>query len=230
MNIFNRKTKKKHIEQFELNIAQVLKNEMPEIGRAMNRSKIFSINFGENPLHIYITRGYNNPKDYEIVKKLHTSNYYLTGISILNKNTKRYQPIVLFYQSDGLTRIEIDNPQYFHKNFNWNQIQKNQIKLKKIKIENPDKKIAEMALRSLSENQIKLLDLDYTFEIEFGENSFYTILDMEDGNYIAVDKKGKIYRLNHDHAERVKLISKSPTAFFKTYNGNKNSLQEIMYE
>ena len=97
-------------------------------------------------------------------------------------------------------------------------------------MENPDQKIAEKALKSLTKEQIGLLELEYTFEIELDEKLFYTILDMEDGNYIAVDKKGKIYRLNHDHEERVKLIANKPVDFFEIYNGKKSELESIMYK
>ena len=127
-----------------------------------------------------------------------------------------------------LTQIEIENPDYFHKTFDLNQIQKSELKLEHLKMENPDQKIAEKALKSLTKEQTKLLELDYTFEIEFDEKLFYTILDMEDGNYIAVNKKGKIYRLNHDHEERVKLLVDKPTDFFKIYNGEKSELENII--
>ena len=36
---------------------------------------------------------------------------------------------------------------------------------------------------------------------------FYTTLDMENRNSIAVDKKVKTDRLQHNHEERIKLIS-----------------------
>jgi hypothetical protein len=129
-----------------------------------------------------------------------------------------------------LTRIEVDNPEYFHKTFDLSQIQASKIELEHLKMENPDQKTAERILRSLSREQIALLELDFTFEIEFDEKLFYTILDMEDGNYVAVDKKGKVYRLNHDSEERVKLIADKPTDFFKIYFGQKSELEKIMYE
>jgi len=53
---------------------------------------------------------------------------------------------------------------------------------------------------------------------------------MEDGNYIAIDKNGKIFRLNHDHKEMIKLIADKPTDFFNIYNGKKSELDNIMYE
>jgi len=97
-------------------------------------------------------------------------------------------------------------------------------------MENPDQKTTENILKSLSKEQIDLLELDYTFEIEFDDKLFYTILDMEDGNYVAVDKKGKVYRLNHDHEERVKLIADKPIDLFKIYSGRKSELEKMMYE
>lgn len=229
MNIFNRKTKKKHIEQFGLKIAELLESEMPQIKIAIGLSKIYGISFMHKPRGIYISRGYK-PKEFEIINRNHKTRFNLTGISVFNKKENKYQPIKLYYQSDGLTEIEIDNPEYFHKTFDLNQIQKNQIELEHLKMENPDQKTAEKILKSLTKEQIGLLELEYTFEIEFDEKLYYTILDMEDGNYIAVDKKEKVYRLNHDHEKMVKLIANKPTDFFEIYNGQKSKLENIMYE
>jgi hypothetical protein len=229
MSIFNRKTKKKHIEQFRLKIADLLESEMPQIKTATQLSKIYGISFMHEPKGIYISCGYN-PKDFEIINRNHKTCFNLTGISVLNKKRNNYQPIKLYYQSDGLTKIEIENPEYFHKTFDLNQIQKGVIELEHLEMENPDKKTAKKILKSLTNDQIDLLELDYTFEIEFDEKLYYTILDMEDGNYVAVDKKGKIFRLNHDHKEMVKLIADKPTDFFNIYNGQKSELENMMYE
>lgn len=48
---------------------------------------------------------------------------------------------------------------------------------------------------------------------------------MEDGNYIAIDKKGKVYRLIHDHTEIVKEIFKNTNDFLEFYSGNKCNLE-----
>jgi hypothetical protein len=53
---------------------------------------------------------------------------------------------------------------------------------------------------------------------------------MENGNYIAVDKTENVYRLNHDHTEKVKKIANNIEDFFDLYNGNKSNLIELMYE
>jgi len=229
MNIFNRKTKRKHIEQFEHKIADLLESEMPQLKKAMRISKLYGISFMHKPRGIFISRGYN-PEAIEEINRNYKTHFNLTGISVWNCKTENHEPIKLNYHRDTLTKIEIENPEYFHKTFDLNRIQKIDIELEHLKMENPDRKIAEKALNLLTKEQLDLLELDFTFEIEFDQKLFYTILDMEDGNYIAVDKKGKIYRLNHDHQERVKLIANKPTDFFEIYTGQKSELEKTMYE
>lgn len=229
MNIFNRKTKKKHIEQFEIKIIELLESELPQLRKAFGISKLRHISFIEKPKCIFVARSYV-PKSFEEINRNHKTSFNLNGISVWNRKTETFELIKLNYYYDALTQIEIDNPEYFHKTFDLNKIQKNEIKMELLKMENPDQKIAEKALKSLTKEQIGILELEYTFEIELDEKLFYTILDMEDGNYIAVDKKGKIYRLNHDHEEKVKLIANKPADFFEIYNGKKSELENIMYK
>jgi len=162
MSIFNRKTKKKHIEQFSLKIADLLESEMPQIKTATELSKIYGISFMHEPKGIYISCGYN-PKDFEIINRNHKTCFNITGISVLNKKRNNYQPIKLYYQSDVLTKIEIENPEYFHKTFDLDQIQKGVIELEHLKMGNPDKKTVKKILKSLTNDQIDLLELDYTF-------------------------------------------------------------------
>ncbi|MDT0557175.1 hypothetical protein RM697_00860 [Ichthyenterobacterium sp. W332] len=229
MNIFSRKTKTKHIVNFGLKIANLLETELPQLKVALGISRIHGISFMNKPSGIFISRGYNT-KQFEEINRNHKTLFNLTGISVWNRKSERYEPIKLNYHYDTLTKIEIENPEFFHKTFDLNRIQKNGIELEHLKMENPDQKIAEKALKSLSKEQLGLLELDYCFEIEYDEKLFYTILDMEDGNYIAVDKKGNIYRLNHDHDERVKLITNKPIDFFELYSGQKSDLENIMYD
>jgi len=229
MSIFNRKTKKKHIQQFELTIVELLASEMPELKTAIGLSEMGGIGFMQKPKGIYIMSKYH-PEDYKIIHRNHKTCFNLTGISVFHKKEKRYQPIKLYYQSDGLTKIEIDNPEYFHKTYDLTQIQKGDIELEHLPMENPDQIVVERILKSLTQEQRNLLELAYSFEIELDEKLFYTVLDMEDGNYVAVDKKGKVYRLIHDHEEPVKLVAEKPIDFFEIYTGQKSELNEILFD
>lgn len=223
MNIFNKKIKTKHIQGFEHKIAELLKNEFPQIKKALSFSHDIHINATSTPNEISILKSYYK-KQFEELKKNHKTHYLLNGILVYHRKTGLFKPIILKYISDSLGSIRVENPEYFHKNFDLSKIHKGPIELEHLSIENPDQKTVEKVLKSLNKEQIELLELEDTFEIEFEEKLFYTILDMEDGNYIAVDKKGKVYRLNHDHDERVKLIADKPTDFFKIYKGQKLSV------
>ncbi|WP_136467767.1 hypothetical protein [Flagellimonas onchidii] len=234
MNIFKRHTKVKHIKKFENNVVHILKKDFPniyEVSKLIELDTISTHYSNGIPSGITLLHRYVSNVAYETAMRNHRSHFFIDGITVWNKKSNDFQQIRLRFSNNIIQGIDVENPTKFHRNFDLNKVGKESIKIEDLPIgENPDKKIAEKILKSLTKEQIELLELEYTFEIEFEEKFFYTILDMEDGNYIATDKKGKIYRLNHDHQERVKLISNNPTAFFDIYNGQKNELENIMYK
>ncbi|MGX1928299.1 hypothetical protein [Flagellimonas sp. 2504JD4-2] len=234
MNIFKRHTKVKHIKKFENNVVQILKKDFPNIYEASKLIELNTISMHYSngfPSGITLLHRYVSNEAYETAMRNHRSHFYIKGIAVWNRKNNDFKQIRLHFSNNSIQGIDVENPTKFHRNFDLNKIRKEFIEIENLPIgENPDKKIAEKILKSLTKEQIELLELEYTFEIEFEEKLFYTILDMEDGNYIATDKKGKIYRLNHDHEERARLIANSPTDFFKIYDGQKSELEDIVYE
>ena len=111
MNIFTRKTTKKHIEQFALKIAQLLDSELPNLKEVINDTRIYGINFTNNPKGIYVFHSYT-PRDFGVVNRNHKVNFNLTGISVYNKKDKLFKPIKLYYQSNSLTTIEVEESKY----------------------------------------------------------------------------------------------------------------------
>ena len=230
MNIFNFKTTKKQIEIFERNVAEILKIIFPGIKEVLVlSSKLYSIQFPKKPSGISLSRGYS-AKNYEKIIREHKTNFDLYGLKVFNKKLNKYEDITLHFHNDFLTFIEVKNPEKFHKTYDYNKLQIGELRTKQIYIENQDKKITLEILKNLSQDKLNQLEIEDAFEILFNENLYYTILDMEDGNYIAVDKRGKVFRLNHDHIERVKEISNNIDNFFDLYKGSKSNLIEIMYK
>jgi len=229
MDIFNRKTKMKHIEQFETAIANLLVQEFPQFKKVIKLSKYHGISFTSKPNGIYISRSYN-PEAFKEIQKHHRTHFNLTGVSIYNIKQQEFIDLKLNYSFDSLIKFEIDNPEYFHKNFDLNNLKKGEIILEQLPNENPDKEIVEKILNSLSNEQLGLLELDDTIELEIDNKLYYTILDMEDGNYIAIDKSKKVYRLIHDHSETIREIADNPIDFFNFYNGNKDELEELKFK
>ncbi|NDP26026.1 MAG: hypothetical protein GZ087_01165 [Flavobacterium sp.] len=225
MNIFNFKSTKRQIEIFEGNVAEILKINFPNIKETLALSpKIYSIQFSTKPSAIHLLRGYNE----EILPELET-NFDLYGVKVFNKKRNQFEDITLFFHNDLLALIEVENPKKFHKIYDYNQLQIGELRTKEINIENLDKKNTLDILKNISQDQLNQLEIDDAIEIECNKNVYYTILDMEEGNYIAIDKSGKVYRLNHDHIEKVKGISNDIDSFFAIYKGRKSNLSEIMY-
>lgn len=229
MNIFNRKIKKKHIEHFEKRIAELLLDKFPQFQKVIDLSKIYGISFTHSPKGIYISRGYS-PESYNEIQKNHRTHFNLTGLSIYNIKKQTYVPLKLNYSFDSLTSFEIEEPERFHKIFDLEKLKLTNIEIEELPNENPDKEIVEKILAGLTNEQIETLEIEDTFEIEFDEKLYYTILDMEDGNYIAIDKSGCVYRLNHDHAQRIRKIANKPADFFIHYRGDKTDLEQLMEE
>lgn len=82
-------------------------------------------------------------------------------------------------------------------------------------------------IRDVPEQGLNKLELDDTFEIELNGETYYTLIDMEDGNYIALDNNRKVFRLHHDSYEPAREIYPSIEAFLHVYNGEKESMTHL---
>lgn len=77
---------------------------------------------------------------------------------------------------------------------------------------------------NISNQDAARLELEDSFEIELNGEVYHTLLDMEDGNYIAIDKDRRVFRLHHDSYEPVKEIYPSVEAFLQNFDGDKESM------
>jgi DNA-binding PadR family transcriptional regulator len=222
MSVFNFKPTKNQIEIFERNVAEILKIDFPRIKEVLElSSEIYSIQFSKKPSGIYLSRGHVTEDKEEILPE-QVTNFDLYGLKVFNKKLNQYENL--------LTLIEVTNPEKFHKTFDFNKLQIGELSTKQIYFENLDKKITLDILKNVSQDKLNQLEIENAIEIECNENLYYTILDMEEGNYIAIDKSGKVYRLIHNHIEKVKRISNNIDDFFDLYKGSKSNLFEIMYK
>lgn len=76
-----------------------------------------------------------------------------------------------------------------------------------------DPKIEKLVRGLISEQ----LDLTNLSEIEIDEKIYYQIKDLEDGNYIAIDNKGRVFGLLHD-PYKIELINKTVRQFVDDIN------------
>lgn len=225
INIFKRKTNSKDLDLFELKIAELINAEFPQIREHLRKGKL-EIHFSKTGI-LLLRDPYK--KSEEIIKKNKYSFFELSGIYLVERKNQKEKEIKLFYQNNVLNQIKVDQPETFYKDFDLNSITKKDLSIRNVEVENPDLKTVSKILSSLNKEQLDLFDLKYTFEIEINEKFYYPIIDFENGNYIAVDKKGKIYRLNHDNEEDIKEVFKNVHDFLNVYNGVKAEL-EIYFE
>lgn len=50
------------------------------------------------------------------------------------------------------------------------------------------------------------MEPDDIFDVEFGNRTYYVFYDLEDGNYLATDKKLNVYSLVHDARPATKKL------------------------
>jgi hypothetical protein len=63
---------------------------------------------------------------------------------------------------------------------------------------NQDKDELLQILGKLNKDQLSRLDIDDTFKVEIPEDIFYTIKNIGEGDYLAVNVRGEVYELLHD--------------------------------
>ncbi|QNF35459.1 hypothetical protein HUW51_23125 [Adhaeribacter swui] len=94
-------------------------------------------------------------------------------------------------------------------------------KLEEIKILNNE---LSSLIGDLKSDKLDLYDLS---DIEVDNKEFYQIKDLEDGNYLCIDRSGKVYGLFHDPFE-VELISSSLRKFVGEVNSGEFDIDNYL--
>ncbi len=158
---------------------------------------------------------------HHVFKPIH---YEISGVSIFHNKTDRFILVKLRVYSSTLKFIYLPFEKDINE-FDLTSIKVLDLQTKELTINNPDEKKVRKILSALTEEQRRQLDIPNTFEIKLDGKQYYTIFDMQDGNYISIDRKGSVYRLIHDHSQPTKKIATSVEDFLKDFDGNILSLQ-----
>lgn len=153
--------------------------------------------------------------------------YRIDGVKVFTDKIKDYTDIPVFIYDDKVNEIELNFHTNISQEFTINDIIINQLTIDKIKIHNPNYDDVLKILNTLSTHQLDQLDIDNTIEIEIDDMKFYTIIDMQDGNYLAMDRNQCIYRMMHDNPQQYKHVFNNIHDFLNQYNGDKESLEEL---
>lgn len=121
--------------------------------------------------------------------------FQLQNIYVLNKKSGKKEKIIIsflegmfigFFMQD----IEFDN--YVLSEYDTSNLKEKHFKNEK------DKAALLEIINGISEEKLSSFDINDTFQIEIPEGIFYTIKDLGEGDYLAVNENGEVYELLHD--------------------------------
>ena len=226
INWFRKRRTKKEIEKFERALSDKLGDIFPTMKELRENSKLQFFKYSDKPIGISFPYSINGTY-YERHGKKHRVNSKVDGLEIRNKRSNEFVKLPVTVIHDLIGTIEIDSPSDIWKNYDLTDIRVQEIKRIELEFANEDEKKLKKILKGIDQELTKKIEVDDTFEIELGGKRYYTILDMEDGNYISVNSRGQVYRLHHDSDEQAKLINKSIEDFLTNFSGDKRDFEKL---
>ncbi|MEM8894360.1 MAG: hypothetical protein AAGC88_07275 [Bacteroidota bacterium] len=135
-----------------------------------------------------------------------SKNFKLSGIQLYSKRTKDFEDVQLLINDGHISGIQISNSNYDSFEFDLERVDVNGLTEEEYQFPPND---VDLFFQSLDpKNQQHIDELGF-MDIQLGIRTYYTVYDMEDGNYIGIDKKQKVYSLVHDAVPMAKLLKKS---------------------
>lgn len=120
-------------------------------------------------------------------------NLKITGLKIYSKRTRNFEDLELLVKNNLICGLRISN--YELSALDLNQISSKDCMQSNFEFPPDPIDLFYDALPQEIKNKLAIEDLE---EIEFNNRTFYSFYDLEDGNYLAVDKNAKVYSLVHD--------------------------------
>ena len=130
-------------------------------------------------------------------------NFKISGISVFSKQNNNFVDVELLVKDNFVSAIKTSNDNFQISAFDITKI--NVEKVTKIPFEFPPDDI-DIFYNSLDKDIQERLNLNEIFDIDFNGKTYYVFYDLEDGNYLAVDKKQKVYSLVHDAKPMAKTM------------------------
>lgn len=231
LEFLKRRKFKKDVQVLEFQLVEKLAEYFPDLAE---NHKYWTLNYASQIsqdekmiqlIHQSTATFYNNKN-----RSRHKKKFRIEGVKIFHKQKNKPVSLTLAVYQNLIACIYLPFETSITKEFDVKNISITDLRIEKLEMENPDEKLVRLILQKIPEEQLNLLEIEDSFEISLEANLYYTIFDMEDGNYIAIDKDGSVYRLIHDHNQPVQKIAESVTILLSGYSGNKKELEKYMIE
>ena len=182
-----------------------LTDDFNELKEQRRRTNLFNLSDWEVfPGFKFMTIGYPGTTLNEFKKR--GQNYRLSGQRIFSRQQNQYANVEFLIHDNYLAGLRIENSNYDIEEFDLKRIENKN--LQRTPVDFPPSEI-DLFYEQLDDKLKSRLNPDDIFDIDFGNRTYYAFYDMEDGNYLATDKKLNIYSLVHDAQPMAKKLNYS---------------------
>jgi len=122
-------------------------------------------------------------------------NFKISGLEIFSRTNKKLEDIEILVQDNLVQGLKITNSDYLLSEFDLGQIINSNVSKSVFEFTPSEIDIFYNSLGQNIKDQLNPFDI---FDIDFNNRTFYAFYDLEDGNYLAVDKNLNVYSLVHD--------------------------------
>ena len=188
-------------------IASVMPDEFQEIKFQLLSGDILGlISAPINPDFKSILVSYSE----EISKfKKRGQNFKISGLKVYSNRNKSFEKIELLVRDNLVAGLKISNSKYELGEFELTQIVSENVTKSDYFFPPSD---IDTLYDALDPTIKVLLNPNEFIDIEFNNKTYYSFYDMEDGNYLVVDRKLNVYSLIHDATP---MVSKMKISFFE---------------
>lgn len=175
-------------------IIDALPEKLFEIKNQTKNSIFYDLTYWESyPDFKYVVLGYGGDIVFKYKKR--GKNFKLSGLKIFSDKNNSFENIELLIQENLVVGLKITNSDYQLEEFKLSSIDNQNFEI--LSFDFPPNEI-DLLYDNLDSNIKERLNYNELFDIDFNGRIFYAFYDLEDGNYLAVDKKQNVYSLIHD--------------------------------
>ena len=180
--------------KFFIAIISALPGDFSELKTQTLSGRFFGLdNWELFPDYKFVTMFYGGNTIFHYKKR--GQNFKIAGIQIFSKKNKQFENVEILVENNLVSGLKITNSAYQLNEFDIQNINTDHVV--KTDFSFPPSAI-DLFYDSLGTEIKQMLNIDNLSEIDFNNRIYYSFYDLEDGNYLAVDKKLKVYSLIHD--------------------------------
>lgn len=164
----------------------------------------------------FVTLSYGGDTVFKYKKR--GQNFKISGLQLYSNFTRQFEGIEILIHDNLVIGLKIEKSQYQLSEFDLGKFNNKGLTTSAFTFPPSDIDIFYDSLNQEIKNKLNPDDL---FDIDFNNRTFYSFFDLEDGNYLAVDKNLKVYSLVHDARPMVKGIKISFSDILSEIANNK---------